>query len=91
MPSREEIAGWLREAGKVDAALARVCVSKAKINDFCAPWEDRAAQVENMRCENCEYWNPPNNRGYDDFCNTVNEVYNMGPNFGCWNFKQKVK
>ena len=55
MPSREEIVEWLREAGRIDVALARMNgAGDEGSKDFALPWEQRAEQVEAMRCEACD-------------------------------------
>ena len=89
MPSRKEIAGWLRERadqlfreaqrlendfGQRDACLARA-----------VEWEDRSALVENMRCETCERYVS----GEDDEACTFNQIEYQGPGFGCFFHRQK--
>ena len=54
MPSRKEIAEWLREAGRVEVALARLSGAGKGAEDFAKPWEQRAAKIEGMQCETCK-------------------------------------
>ena len=53
MISRDEIVSWLRDAGKVEVASARVSGAGPKSYEFAIPWNTRAAQVEAMRCKTC--------------------------------------
>ena len=69
MPSRDEIVEWLRKAGRIDVALARMNgAGEEGAKDFALPWEQRAEQVSSMRCETCKkkevvtidyMWEPP--------------------------------
>ena len=53
MPTREEIATWLREqAAKEDRIWAELSPESAARRS--GRWEQRASQVEAMRCETCE-------------------------------------
>lgn len=59
MPSRKDMVEWLREAGRIDVALARMNgAGEEGSKDFALPWERRAEQVASMRCETCakEYY-----------------------------------
>ena len=91
MPSRKEIAQWLREA---EAALhdyevflqgtGRLFASH-EIQCLHEDFAERAKQVENMRCETCERYVP----GEDDEACTFNQIEYQGPGFGCWFHKSK--
>lgn len=77
MPSREKIAGWLREAG-----FAFIAVNCKPLQD---QFNDRAAQVENMRCETCDRYVT----GDDDESCTFNQIEYQGKGFGCFFHKPK--
>ena len=85
MPSREDIAGWLREMEQEYKEIAdgirgpfRGPVLKDQIK-----WGKRAAQVENMRCGNCSRL----------FIVTGGDGEGIpcpwSGSGGCWRFKQK--
>lgn len=93
MPSREEMAAWLRGAGKIDEALARMSVAGPASYEFAIPWNERAAQVEAMRCETCEHYELPytESRTYDsipDKC-AKKQIRGQGKDFGCFNHEPK--
>lgn len=95
MPSREEIASWLRYAA--DEILnpyrpipkeTRIAIGVQQIIDEI---RNHAIQVENMRCENCAH-------SPDDIsiCETDEPVWECifvdgthSKSFGCWNFEPK--
>ena len=73
-------------------AIALSCVSgvlpsrfKKESLDNAARFEDRATQVENMRCETCERYVS----GEDDEACTFNQIEYQGPGFGCFVHKPK--
>lgn len=55
MPSREEITRWLRQAGEFDLRYTAQPNGEPSLLGIEGKkvWEDRAAKVENLRCENC--------------------------------------
>lgn len=65
MPSREEIAGWLREAADLAYDYSPEGVR------LWAKFDQRAAQVENMRCKTCKHrdigWCAVQDRGIYNF------------------------
>lgn len=89
MPTREEIAAWLREAAKL--------TRDSKYEEI---FEQRAAQVESMRCETCQWWDNspwqvspetrlclfPEKRGNAESWSGMTEC---GPKFGCFHHEQK--
>ena len=85
MPTREELASWLREAGRNDVALARMHGAGPGAESFYPLWEQRATQVEAMRCETCQH-------GYDfdyECRNLDTEIENCGPNDGCFHHEER--
>ena len=77
MPSREEIAGWLREAALiVDYTVAIDTPGPIKKSVF----HQRASQVEAMRCENC-------NKVSD--CVAYLVMGQVAKDFGCLLWKSK--
>lgn len=97
-PTIEEVAGWLREAGKKEEVQR--LRSGASIHDARTEgerWYLRAAQVEAMgwpkTCDTCasyrEYYeqvtnyNKPTNTCLDGY------VHGKGPKFGCVHHKEK--
>lgn len=84
MPSREEIAGWLREAALiVDYTVAIDTPGPIKKSVF----HQRASQVEAMRCENCSYYqNPVQNLGW---CEQHQERFHPGEGCFFWELKEK--
>lgn len=97
-PTKEEIAGWLREETDMYVRLSKI--TDGAIKDMLLAKvqliEDRAAQVEQSttgRCESCRWYEL-------DFCtNSENLVGNprgdrahviyCGPQFGCIHWEQK--
>lgn len=80
MPSREEIAQWLKKEGDSTVRIWADLIGIERANEKAAIWYDRAAQVENMRCENC-------NKVSDCIAYLV-----MGQNakdFGCFSYEAK--
>ena len=77
MPSREEIASWLREAALiVDYTVAIDTPGPIKKSVF----HQRAAKVEGMRCENC-------NKSPDYVAYLV--MGQVAKDFGCLLWKSK--
>ena len=73
MPSREEVVGWLREAG-----LAFKAVNCKPLQD---QFNERAAQVEAMRCETCDWY------GDNQQCNRHNGF--LFQDDGCFRWEEK--
>ena len=88
MPSRDEIAEWLREAEaalKDYELLAGTSFLSHEIQCLHEDFAYRAKQIENMRCETCERYVP----GEDDEACTFNQIEYQGPGFGCFFHKPK--
>ena len=76
MPSREEIARWLRKAGE------KHCIGH-KYPTYSKLCEERSLQVENMRCENCsKHFEITGDDGEGIPCL-------WSGSGGCWNFDPK--
>lgn len=74
MPSREKIAGWLREAATSCGAFGEH--SKAE------KFRQRVAQVESMRCETCKH------RCYTSSCSKYNQ-HILALDDGCFSYEEE--
>ena len=79
MPSREEIAGWLREAADLAYDYSPEGVRLWDIFD------QRAAQVENMCCETCDNYIPEE---VGESC-ILKQIDYQGKSFGCFSWEAK--
>ena len=88
MPSREEIAGWLKKEGDSTVRIWADLIGTERANEKAAIWYKRAAQVENMRCENCNFWDC-----YSAYSKTTGRCIMLGfsrnADFGCFSFESK--
>ena len=96
MPSREEIAEWLREAATTERALAAACATGTmplrfmqEAIDRAILFEQRAAQVDAMRCETCEQYEPATDETDDECLHPTMLVRNQCKSFGCFAHEQK--
>lgn len=99
MPTNKEIAEWLREAASQTTKLSQYqhalgyVKTAEETNEKISTWRERAAQVEQMRCETClhyqEYWKRVTNYNKLTNCCQKGFVHGQGPDFGCWQWKAK--
>lgn len=103
MPAREEIAAWLREEKFMYEQFSTIIKGTTKdlLLARVEVIEERAAQVEAMRCETCQWWDNspwqvspetrlclfPEKRGNAESWSGMTEC---GPKFGCFHHEQKV-
>ena len=85
MPSREEIVGWLKKEGDSTSKIWADLIGPERAEEKAAKWYQRAAQVENMRCETCDRYVT----GEDDEACTFNQIEYQGLGFGCFVHKPK--
>jgi len=94
MPSREEIASWLREAeaalNDYESLLEGIGrrIASHDIQCLHEDFADRAAQVEAMRCETCNYYEL-----YSPFLGKTGKCAKFDrlrpPDFCCFDHEQK--
>ena len=89
MPSREEIVKWLRHEKELYRRLAILTTGSAKniIIDRIDVMVQRIAQVEAMRCETCQWYEPEADE--HDWCYHL-DCNAWGPDFGCFKWVGSV-
>ena len=90
MPSREEIAGWLKEAEaalKDYELLAGISFLSHEIQCLHEDFADRAAQIEAMCCETCKHYFSASG-GYYEKCR-LKLLSEQGKEFACFSFEPK--
>lgn len=80
MPSREEIVEWLKKEGDNTVLFWVNIIGTKRAKEKASIWYNRAAQVENMRCENC-------NKVSD--CVAYLVIGQDAKDFGCFSYEPK--
>ena len=88
MPSREEIAVALRFAASTYATYAHQDKNEFWHKKFIET-DKLASQVEAMRCDMCEIYDPGTDYATDCCLHPTISISNQGKNFGCFAHEQK--
>lgn len=88
MPTREEIAAWLRESAELFDGLSDM-ISPKSLQALKIRSLKRADQVDAMRCETCELYDPVTEYATDCCLHPLISISNQGQNFGCFHHEPK--